>query len=421
MGDVPWDKGQRTHTSSLSFFIFFMLLMKKAVAALVWLLISATLSFSKTHEGRAFWVVRNAFASEADVVTMMEKISKCNCNMVFVQVCGRGDAYYSSRILPKAEALIQREDDFDPLKSLVEEGHRYGLQVHAWVNLFFVWSAIDLPQSPKHVIHLHPNWVVYTDEGKSLLDYQRPQPFGVEGIFLSPGNPDVKKWITDVIKEIVDQYDVDGIHLDYVRYPSEKTDFNPDVRSRFREIHHVDPILLFKGKDVPNFEREVQKKDNQIFLWNQWRSQQVTETVRMIRNHMREEAPNVKLSAAVKPDYDVAVERYGQDWKKWIDDNLLDFVVIMSYSPVTAEVVVQVEEARRLIRDGCLFAGLGVYNQSTSTTIEQIKRVHDLGIRGLSLFSYNSIADDDSFFHALKENCFQDKVDVLFTTPSQDR
>jgi uncharacterized lipoprotein YddW (UPF0748 family) len=378
--------------------------MKKIPVLILVILTLQTVSFCLEEQWRAFWVVRDALLSRDSVTKMVDKVADSNCNMIFVQVCGRGDAYYASRLLPRAEVL--GEESFDPLKDVIGKAHQRGLEVHAWVNTFLVWSATDLPQSSRHVIHDHPEWIEYTREERSLSDYKRPHPFGCEGLFLSPGHPDVRDRIAECVSEIVRDYQVDGIHLDYIRYPNEETGFNPIARSRFRDQYQDDPIRLF-GKEAsrrtPSADADI---DSLRHLWNKWRCMQVTETVRMVRDRIQLEKPRVKISAAVKPEYGRAVEKYGQDWKAWMEEGLLDFVVAMAYSPSTDQVVQQIREARQILGHRSFFAGIGIYNQSVSRTVEQIKAIRSIGVDGLSLFSYNSVADNDDYLQHLKETCF---------------
>ena len=381
--------------------------MKTFVISLLLFLISVSVSMDQAHEARAFWVVRDCLTSEESISKMVEQIVETNSNMIFVQVSGRGDAYFQSDILPRAEGLAHQSEQFDPLQSVIEKAHQQGLQVHAWINIYFIWSAPIQPQSKKHVFHQHPEWMVYTDEGKSLLDYERPNKTGIEGVFLSPGHPGVQEWVANVIDEIVTRYDVDGIHLDYIRYPNSETDLNPETRIRFKQKYSIDPIQLFQKRDVVEGTFGVEEIVGLDSLWHQWRCQQVTETVQKIRRRIESIRPEVKLSAAVKPNYDLAVRRFGQDWREWAQDGLLDFIVVMAYSPNTDVVVQQIEAALHIVQGGYLFAGLGAYNQDVFKTIQQISEVRSLGIDGISIFSYNSIADNEEYFHSLKESSFQ--------------
>lgn len=373
---------------------------------IILILTCQTVSSSQEEQWRAFWVVRDALLSEQSITTMVDRVADSNCNMVFVQVCGRGDAYYVSDMLPRAEALSASESSFDPLQTVVHLAHERGLEIHAWVNTFFVWSAVEEPLDTHHVFHSRHEWIEHTMEGRPLSEYERPRPFGSDGIYLAPGCPAVKVWIADIVSEIVGRYDIDGIHLDYVRYPNDGTGFHPEALLRFQDQHQFHPVSLFRGEGDREGDSADESVDSLKHVWIRWRCEQVTETVRMIRDRIQGREPGVKLSAAVKPDYDRAVEKYGQDWKRWMEMDLLDFVVAMAYSPSTDRVLQQIQEVRDILRDRSFFAGIGIYNQSISATIQQIKAVRSVGVDGLSLFSYNSIAEDDDYFTHLKESCF---------------
>ncbi|UCE18155.1 MAG: family 10 glycosylhydrolase [Gemmatimonadota bacterium] len=386
--------------------------MKTILIGFILCLCSASVSTSQTYEARAFWVVRDGLISEESISEMVNRIAQTHCNMIFVQVCGRGDAYYQSDILPRAEQLSLLGEEFDPLQSVIEQAHGRGLQVHAWINVYFVWSAPEQPQSKKHIFHQHPDWIAYTSEGRSLLTYERPHPLGMEGVFLSPGHPDVQEWIPNVIGEIVSRYDIDGIHLDYVRYPNGETDFNPATRILFKERYAVDPIQLFRERDALEKDLGVEGVAALDSLWYQWRCQNVTQTVGRIRRRIETLKPKVMLSAAVKPDYDLAVKQFGQDWQAWMHDGLLDFIVVMAYSPVTELVLEQIGMACQLVQGGYLLAGVGVYNQDVIATIQQIRGIRSLDVSGVSLFSYNSIVDDEEYFQSLKESSFRQEATV---------
>src|SRR5256886_4878012 len=86
---------------------------------------------------------------------------------VVVQVRGRGDAYYTSSLEPRSESLT---GEFDPLAHLVRAGAAVGVRVHAWGNVFFVWSrpAGALPKAPEHLVRRHPEWLLWAAGGKYL-------------------------------------------------------------------------------------------------------------------------------------------------------------------------------------------------------------------------------------------------------------
>jgi len=135
---------------------------------------------------------------------------------VVVQVRGRGDAYYRSKLEPQALALAGT--DLDPLDHLTRFGATVGVRIHAWGNVFFVWSDKDgtMPGSPAHLVNRHADWLLRPG-GVKYLD-----PVGGsdwEGIYIDPANPAAREHTLAVFTDIVSRYPVEGFHYDYVRYP----------------------------------------------------------------------------------------------------------------------------------------------------------------------------------------------------------
>ena len=97
-----------------------------------------------SEEIKSFWVVRYSMVSQEEIDHALHTASELGFNHVFLQVRGRGDAYYSSQIVPRGRFLT--DPDFDPLSYAVEKGHSLGLKVHAWLNIFLLWSSPELPK-----------------------------------------------------------------------------------------------------------------------------------------------------------------------------------------------------------------------------------------------------------------------------------
>ena len=110
-------------------------------------------------ELRGLWVVRSSLTSRASVAKMVEGAHAAGFNTLLVQVRGRGDAYFSGGIEPRAEALAV-DPSFDPLGYTLQEAHARGMSVMAWVTVNLVASAHDLPRAPGHVVNRAPEWLM---------------------------------------------------------------------------------------------------------------------------------------------------------------------------------------------------------------------------------------------------------------------
>src|SRR5215470_9254252 len=114
----------------------------------------------EARETRALWVVRTTMASPESVRELVRRAKENGFSDLIVQVRGRGDAYYESSLEPRAEALTQQPSSFDPLALTIEEAHRHGIKVHAWINIYLVADLESLPVSRDHPIYKHPEWVM---------------------------------------------------------------------------------------------------------------------------------------------------------------------------------------------------------------------------------------------------------------------
>ncbi len=185
---------------------------------------------------------------EAD--NIIESAQNAGFNAIFLQVRPTADSLYKSDIFPWSKYLTGNEgvapnNGFDPLAYFIQEAHKRNIEVHAWVNPYRItkradgegaYSINDL--SPNHPARLHPEYVV--SSGGNL--------------YFDPALPEVRNLITDGIKEIVDNYDIDGIHFDDYFYPSK--DFNDD--ESYRKYAH--------GKSLGDWRRDnVNKLVEQVY------------------------------------------------------------------------------------------------------------------------------------------------------------
>src|SRR5215831_15861971 len=110
-------------------------------------------------ETRAIWVLRSSLTSPASIASMVRTARQQGFNTLLVQVRGRGDAYYSSTLEPRAADLSHQPASFDPLATVLASAHQAGMRVHAWVCVDLISSAVDLPTSPDHLVYRHPEWL----------------------------------------------------------------------------------------------------------------------------------------------------------------------------------------------------------------------------------------------------------------------
>ncbi len=294
------------------------------------------------QEARAFWVVRNRITSEENIRYIVDTAKEYNFNTLIVQIHGRGDSYYHSSIDPRAEDLADQDPSFDPLATIVELGHEAGLEVHAWVNAIYTWSQESPPVDKSHVLHRHPEWIMWDDEGRNLVDYT-PRDVaakGIEGKYVDPSREDVLDYLESVYMEVASNYPVDGIHFDYIRYPGVHFGYSEAFCRQFRAQYGVDPRWI--SDDVKTYAAERNLLANRPILdrwnylhyarWNKAKCDRISELVRRVSRSAKALRPDIKVSAAVFPDPGTAYWRVSQDWRTWLAEGWLDIVCPMSYS-----------------------------------------------------------------------------------------
>ena len=345
---------------------------------------------------RYLWVIRDVLKSKSSIDDMVNFAIEKNINHLFVQVRGRGDSFYESQFISRSQILT--EGEFDPLAYLLNAANGKGINIHAWVNVYFLWSSKSLPKDEQHILHMQQQWLDTTEEwpvdvGKQL------EMVGVnnnsEGLFLSPNHPDVNEYLIKVFRELITNYDIDGLHLDYIRYQDAEYGRNPYAIAQFKSESGNDP-----GPWFLEMERSTIASPRLIAnmkRWNNFKRKAVTSLVKDTRALVDEVRPDCIISAAVKPNLYVARERYFQEWNVWLAAGYLDWVVPMNYSSKKREFARNID----VINDNFpkkyrekIIMGIALYNQTPSEASEKIKFSRLRQFPRISIFSYNIMIKD---------------------------
>ena len=358
-------------------------------------------------ETRALWVLRTSLTSPASITALVRTAHEQGFNTLLVQVRGRGDAYYASELEPRAADLSHQPASFDPLRAVLAEAHQAGIRVHAWVCLDLVSSAVDLPVSQEHIVYRHPEWLMVPRpiaQQIARLDPKNPSYVGqiarwtrgelelVEGLYASPLQPEAAVYTRQVIADLVTRYDLDGVHLDYARFPNPQFDysrfaiaeFRADMRPRLepavqRELDAAEASDLFAYPD--RFPAE----------WRAFRRNRLTALVADLRRAVRAARPDAIVTVAVTPDPQDAFDERLQDWRGWLESRLVDAVAPMAYTQEPARFAEQIAAARDIAGGRAVWAGIGAYRLTPAQTVENIEAARKLGAAGIVLFSYDSL------------------------------
>lgn len=329
------------------------------------------------------WVLRTSLVRAEDIPLVIARAKAMGVRGLLVQVVGRGDAWYRSNRLPAPEAL--HGSGRDPLGELLPLAHEAGLEVHAWVNCCLIWSGTSRPRDGRHVLNAHPEWVARMADGRPMtrLTQRQRTKMQVEGVFLSPAHPGVRRWLAENVKELAERYPLDGIHLDYIRQPNIEIGNDPTTRARFALESGVDPAMF---KRRPPAERVRLEGE-----WLAFQQAQVTAIVHDVRDSLNAVRPGTHLSAAVLADTTEALRGRKQPWVRWLRDGLLDRAFLMCYAPAVPTVLAQLTAAAAAALPSQIVPGIAMYNTPLSTAAVKMKAARALGFPSVALYSYDSL------------------------------
>lgn len=353
--------------------------------------LSRTSAVQPSDEIRALWVVRDALKTPDDIDRCIDLAIQTRFHILFVQVRGRADAYYDSSLEPAGSDLPYEVSDFDPLRYTLARAHAAGIEVHAWVNAYFVWSNGELEPPEGHIVNTHPDWLVTNADG--VRADERPvdewKSSGIEGYFVSPFSKPARDHIVDVVSDIIEHYDVDGMHLDYVRFPGADYGFGVGARTRFALEWGIDPADLRFDPAGVSAVIGAGAAASMDSLWTVQRSQQVDSLIAALR----EVSTGLALSAAVVPDPQTALVDKGQDWVGWVHRRWVDFVVPMAYNYRPSELLQWVQILHNTIGRDRMLVGLAIYGGRDAYVDRSINILRVDRVSGFALFSYNVLAE----------------------------
>ena len=312
-------------------------------------------------ELRAIWESAGAGVFPGNWDASGELLKTCGFNAIIPIMFTGGMAHYNSDFLPHSSVYNTYGDQ---VTECVAGCHNHGIQVHprkiTWNILWSEQSFIDEMRA----------------QGRTQIDVN-----GNHGDWLCPSDPRNYQLEFDSIMEVITNYDVDGIHYDFIRYPGPSWCYCDSCRDRFTSD---------TGHELVNWPDDCYSgrlKDE----YRQWRCKQITRLVRNVHNAVKAVKPDVKISAAVFSSYPACRESVGQDWVYWVEQGYVDFVCPMNYTS-------SLNKFRNLVttQQGymggrkVLFPGIGVASSSIppDQVIAQIRVTRENNTGGFVLFNF---------------------------------
>ncbi len=257
-----------------------------------------------------------------EAIKILDDAEKLGMNAVFLQVRPSGDAFYKSEYYPWSRYLtgeqgLEPDDGFDPLEFWVSEAHKRNIELHAWINPYRVTKkSFGEPNHNFSALHLsnpavkNPGWVVKHSDGN---------------LYFNPGIPEVRNYIIKGVLEIINNYDVDGMHMDDYFYPG-------------RDFDDEDTYKYFGNGGFGNI--------------NEWRRECVNLLVQMLSEKIKANSEHIsfgispfgiwanKSSNFLGSDTRGAQSYYDHyaDTRKWVKDGIIDYIAPQIYWHICYEI-----------------------------------------------------------------------------------
>lgn len=239
---------------------------------------------------------------QRELCDLLDRLAAANFNSVFMQVRLRGDVLWRSAVEPMSKVCFEGKDNlpaYDPLAFAVDECHKRGMELHAWLVTFPLGTDEQVKSlGRRSVVKRHPE----------LCRHHRG------AWYLDPGVPGTTDYILSLVKELVTCYDIDGIHFDYMRYP-EQADRFPD-KTTYRKYGAKRPLA-------------------------EWRRENINRMVARIYDRVKSEKAWVQVSSSPLGKYSriervpdagwTAYESVSQDPQSWLAAGKQDMIVPMMY------------------------------------------------------------------------------------------
>jgi len=322
----------------------------------------------KPGEFRAVWEHNGVGVYPGDWEKSAVHLKEGGLGHIIPNMMTSGYAAYASDYLPRSKEF---ETYGDQIAACVEAAHRHGLKVHVWKVNFNLGS------------HVTEEWLEKMRKAKRTQVDIDGQPVN----WLCPSNPENTAFEKNVMLEVVRKYDVDGIHFDYIRYPDEKSCYCDGCRERFE---------IQKSLKVAKWPSDCYGRGKLAQVYRDWRCEQITRLVAAVSKESRRLRSEIQISGAVFPRYPKCREQVGQDWVKWVEEGLLDFVCPMDYTESLTGFREMVSGQMELIGGRIpLHPGISVSSRNLPIDglISQILLTRNLGADGFTIFQYDKSSD----------------------------
>lgn len=331
-------------------------------------------------ENRAMWYRSNE-KSDEEVRNTLKKLSSLNVNTLYLETWF--DGYCPGFIDVEGVQHSPYNGNYDALEGFIRIAKEYNIEIHAWVENFFVGYLNKDNTFSNSILDRFKDQLLLDKEGNNFYYYNEKATF----VFLDPFDRECRDYILEVYTKLIEKYDLDGIHLDYIRFPElnyGKNDYgyNKTTIEAFKKETGItaDPRTFVDGS-------ANDKK------WEEFRANIITTFVGEVFDLVCEKDPSLWISCAIYPNRLDAKKNIAQDVEAWLEKGYIDEVFSMTYSGDNKYVKENAASYATITRDKAFYStGLAAFMDTTKKNFAyQIPTVREAGADGIAIFALANI------------------------------
>ncbi len=357
---------------------------------------------SKGAQNRAMWY-RAYEKSDAEVRATVEKLAALNVNALYLETFY--DGYFIGYMDLDGVEHSPNNGEYDALEGFVRICHEYGIEVHSWCENFFAGYLNNDGTLSSPVLEKFSDRLLMDSEGNEFYYYNEKATF----VFLNPNDTKCRKFILDVYREILENYDIDGLHLDYIRFPELNY-------GKYDYGYNEDIIKAFaKETGIKEDPRTFAKNSEEMEKWISFRCDIITSFVKEVFELIQKRSPQTWLSCAVYPDRNYAVNSIFQDVKMWVNNGWIDEVFSMTYSGENSYVSQNAAEYKEICKGNCFYStGLAAFMDTSKLNFAyQLTEVVSAGADGVAIFALSNISPD-TYQYQITDGAFRNPSVQLY-------
>ncbi|HLO50579.1 MAG TPA: glycoside hydrolase family 10 protein [Kamptonema sp.] len=354
-------------------------------------------------ELRGVWLTNidsDVLFSKKNVDAAIDRLAKLNFNTVYPTVWQGGYTLFPSAIAKGVTGIsidpTPGLKNRDVLKEIVEQAHKKGLAVIPWFEFGFMAPA------DSELAKLHPDWLAKRRDGTTIWKEGKD-----DRVWLSPFHPQVQKFITDLVTEIVVKYNIDGIQFD--------DHFGLPVDFGYEPL----TVAMYKkevsGQSPPDDYRET--------FWLRWRADKINGFMGRLFQAIKSRRPKSIVSLSPNPLH-FALPAHLQDWFTWERRGYIEEIIVQVYRNDLNRFIAELEREEVKLAKGHIPVGIGILTGLKNNPVplkqiqSQVQEVRKRGLAGVSFFFYESLSSWATETPSVRESALQQMFPTKMQRPS---